>query len=86
MKRMYNPLQTSNSDGSTVPGSGTVTVEEVASTLQPVRMDVSKEETRTNESVHAPSIVVLLNSDNVRVSVVGMLRSALNGLTARPSG
>ena len=84
MKRMYNPLQTSTIDGSTVPGSGTVT--EVASTLQPVRMDVSKEETRTNESVHAPSIVVLLNSDNVRVSVVGVLRSALNGLTARPSG
>lgn len=48
-------------------------MEEVASTLRPSRVDVSKEETRTSESVHAPSVVVLLDSESVWVSVVGVL-------------
>ena len=42
--------------------------------------------TSTSESVQGPSTVLLLNSERVRVAVVGEFRSALNGLTARPSG
>ena len=67
-----------------VPGSGTVVV--VTSTLQLSSVEVSNESIRTSESVQGPSTVLLLNSARVWVAVVGEFRSALNELTARPSG